>query len=54
MFKNALIRTGIAIVVAALGPSTVVAQDADTVYLNGNVYTVDEVFSKACLSKVVE
>lgn len=47
MFKNALIRTGIAIFVAALAPSAVVAQDADTVYLNGNVYTVDEVFSKA-------
>ena len=47
MFKNALIRSYMAIVVAVLAPSGADAQDADTIYVNGIVYTVDETFSKA-------
>lgn len=45
MFKNAIYLTVVCAMLVA--PSGVAAQDADTVYLNGNVYTVDEVFSKA-------
>ena len=38
---------GLTLVMLALAPAAVMAQEADTVYVNGNVYTVNEVFSKA-------
>jgi predicted amidohydrolase YtcJ len=40
-------NAGIAVLMLALAPAEVVAQDADTVYVNGNVYTVNEVFGTA-------
>jgi predicted amidohydrolase YtcJ len=47
MLKIKRMRAGIIAVMIALGPAAVSAQDADTVYVNGNVYTVNEVFNKA-------
>jgi predicted amidohydrolase YtcJ len=35
------------LVLGVLAPAALVAQDADTVYVNGNVYTVDPAFSTA-------
>ena len=40
-------RAGTIIAALLLAPAAVVAQVADTVYVNGNVYTVDEEFSQA-------
>ena len=42
------IRAGLLVAALLLvGSASVSAQDADTVYVNGNVYTVDDRFSKA-------
>ena len=47
MLKIERVRTGILIVLLALAPDALVAQEADTVHVNGIVHTVDEAFSKA-------
>ena len=47
MLKSERWRAGLAIVVLALAPAAVVAQQADRVYVNGIVYTVDDAFSRA-------
>ena len=45
MLKIERVRTGLTIVMLVLAPAAAVAQEADTVYVNGNVYTVDDAFS---------
>jgi predicted amidohydrolase YtcJ len=47
MFGIDWTRAGVALVALAMTPAVATAQDADTIYVNGNVYTVDEVFSTA-------
>jgi len=47
MLKIERVRSGILVVLLALAPAALLAQEADTVYLNGIVHTVDEAFSKA-------
>jgi len=47
MLRIERVRTSIILGIFALAPAAVVAQEADTVYVNGNVYTVDGTFSKA-------
>ena len=47
MFGIDWTRAGVALVALAMTPSVAAAQDADTIYVNGNVYTVDEAFSTA-------
>jgi len=47
MLKIERVRTGLTIVMLALAPAVLLAQEADTVYVNGNVYTVDDVFGTA-------
>ena len=47
MLNSERLRAGLAVVMLALAPAAVVAQQADRVYVNGIVYTVDDVFSKA-------
>jgi len=47
MLKSKQVRAGVFIMTLALAPAAVVAQEADRVYVNGIVYTVDEAFSKA-------
>lgn len=54
MLKIERVRTGILIVMVALVPTAVVAQQADRVYINGIVYTVDDAFSKASAFAVKE
>ncbi len=45
MLKIERVRTALTLVMLALVPAAAVAQEADTVYVNGNVYTVDDAFS---------
>jgi predicted amidohydrolase YtcJ len=40
-------RVCVSTLICMLAPAALVAQEADTVYVNGNIYTVDEVFSTA-------
>ena len=47
MLRIERVRTSIILGMLVLAPAAVVAQDADTVYVNGNVYTVDSSFSTA-------
>ena len=47
MLKSEQVRACVFIMTLALAPATVVAQEADRVYVNGIVYTVDEAFSRA-------
>jgi hypothetical protein len=47
MFEKARVCARAAMVLLTLAPAAVFAQDADTIYVNGIVYTVDEAFSKA-------
>jgi len=47
MLKRISVRVGLFISLFALTGAVAFAQDADTVYVNGTVYTVDDVFSKA-------
>jgi predicted amidohydrolase YtcJ len=47
MLKRDRFRAGLALVAFLVVPLAVTAQEADRVYVNGNVYTVDEAFSKA-------
>jgi len=47
MLRIERVRTSIILGMLALAPVVAVAQEADTVYVNGNVYTVDGTFSKA-------
>ena len=47
MSKIERLYAGIAAGLCALAPLAAMAQDADTVYVNGNVYTVDEDFGRA-------
>ena len=47
VIKKALIRAAVVVFAGAVSLSPAFAQDADTIYVNGNVYTVDEAFSNA-------
>ena len=47
MLKSQVVRLLTLILVTALSPSALLAQEADTVYMNGNVITVDDSFSAA-------
>ena len=47
MFEIRRILARILAVVLTIAPVAAIAQDADTIYVNGNVYTVDEAFSTA-------
>ncbi len=47
MLKIERLHASMLIVLLALAPTALVAQEADTVYVNGIVHTVDEAFSKA-------
>ena len=47
MSKIERLRAGLFFVMLVLAPAALVAQEADTVYVNGTVYTVDDAFSKA-------
>jgi predicted amidohydrolase YtcJ len=47
MLSLRILRAGAVTLLLAFMPALLVAQDADTVYVNGNVYTVDQAFSTA-------
>ena len=47
MFEIRRIHARILAVALTIAPFAAFAQDADTIYVNGNVYTVDEAFSTA-------
>ena len=54
MLKIERVRTALTLVMLALVPATAVAQEADTVYVNGNIYTVDDAFSSVSAFAVTD